>query len=243
MTDANKKAAGGRATMSESGGQQAGHQQAGHQQVGLLRVQENQTIREKTLKVLREAILSEHFRPGQRLVERDLCEQTGVSRSSVREALRHLESEGLVEAKGPRGMFVASLTPTAALQIYEVRAALEAEAARHFADRATPDELHALERVYTAMVKSGGRDAEAYRRATDHFFELLWARINFLRATTTRLSPLPRRKASIEQMREIVDALHDRDGDRAAECCRRFVARSARFAAECLARQAEQDVA
>jgi DNA-binding GntR family transcriptional regulator len=233
--------------------------EAERQQAGLLRVQENQTIREKTLKVLREAILSEHFRPGQRLVERDLCEQTGVSRSSVREALRHLESEGLVEARGPRGMFVASLTQAAAMQIYEVRAALEAEAARHFAKRATADELKELERVHTAMVKSGGRDAEAYRKATDRFFELLfigarnqiaetimrslWARINFLRATTTRLSPHPRRKASIEQMREIVDALRDHDGDRAAEACRRFVARSASFAAECLAQQTEQDVA
>ncbi|MBV9734906.1 MAG: GntR family transcriptional regulator [Acidisphaera sp.] len=225
----------------------------------VLRVQENQTLREKTLHVLREAILSEHFRPGQRLVERDLCEQTGVSRSSVREALRHLESEGLVESRGTRGMFVTSLTAAAAIEIYEVRAALEAEAARHFAERATAGELNDLEKTYAAMLKAGGKDAETYRKATDRFFDLLFAgahnrtadvimrslraRISFLRATTTRLSPPLRRKASIEQMREIVDALHVRDGERAAAACRRFVARSAAFAAQCLAEAADQEVA
>src|SRR5687767_4159664 len=55
------------------------------------------TLRDLTTDKLREAIMAQRFKPGQHLVERDLCEQTGVSRSSVREALRHLEAEGLVE--------------------------------------------------------------------------------------------------------------------------------------------------
>ena len=57
------------------------------------------TLRDLTTDKLREAIMAQRFKPGQHLVERDLCEQTGVSRSSVREALRHLEAEGLVERR------------------------------------------------------------------------------------------------------------------------------------------------
>ena len=95
------------------------------------------TLRDLTTDKLREAIMAQRFKPGQHLVERDLCEQTGVSRSSVREALRHLEAEGLVERRGNRGLFVASITPDEARQIYEVRAAIEPEMARLFAARAT----------------------------------------------------------------------------------------------------------
>jgi DNA-binding GntR family transcriptional regulator len=53
-------------------------------------------LRELTLDKVREAIVSGYFKPGHRLVERDLCAQLGVSRTIVREVLRHLESEGLV---------------------------------------------------------------------------------------------------------------------------------------------------
>jgi DNA-binding GntR family transcriptional regulator len=60
-----------------------------------------------------------------------------VSRSSVREALRHPRGRGLVERRGNRGLFVASITPDEARQIYEVRAAIEPEMARLFAARAT----------------------------------------------------------------------------------------------------------
>ena len=60
-------------------------------------VKETPNLRELTTEALRNAILSMHFKPNQKLVERTLCEQTGVSRTCVREALQHLVSEGLVE--------------------------------------------------------------------------------------------------------------------------------------------------
>ena len=63
-------------------------------------IQNTPTLREMTADRLREAIFTMHFKPNDRLVERDLCDQTGVSRTCVREALRHLESEGLVESRG-----------------------------------------------------------------------------------------------------------------------------------------------
>jgi DNA-binding GntR family transcriptional regulator len=69
------------------------------------------TLRQQVLEVLRSAILNFQFKPGDRLIERELCEMTGVSRTSVREALRHLESEGLVQNLPNKGPMVATSWP------------------------------------------------------------------------------------------------------------------------------------
>jgi DNA-binding GntR family transcriptional regulator len=61
-----------------------------------LRIEDVPTVRSMVARKLREAIMSGRFKPGQRLVERELCEMTGVSRPSIREALRLLEADGLV---------------------------------------------------------------------------------------------------------------------------------------------------
>lgn len=217
-----------------------------------LRVDENTMLREKTFRVLRDAIISGHFKPGIRLVERDLVKTTGVSRSSIREALRYLESDGLVESRGIKGVFVRVLTPEAAAEIYEVRGSLESDAAKHFCERATDAEVEAIVAAYNLVRRGAGRDPLAYRMATDKFFEVLFAgaknstaeslmhslraRISFLRQITTNVSTPERSQGSVDQMGNIVKALISRDGETAAIECRRFVARSARFAAEVLAR-------
>src|SRR4051812_46590318 len=67
-------------------------------------------LREQVIAALRQAILDFHLKPGQRLVERELIEQLGVSRTTVREALRELTSEGLVTVVPQKGAVVA--TPT-----------------------------------------------------------------------------------------------------------------------------------
>ena len=105
-------------------------------------------LRELTTRVLRNAILNMHFKPNERLVERRLCEQIGVSRTCVREALRHLETEGLVEHVPNRGLFVATVSVDEARQIYEVRAALESTAGRMFVERATDEHLDALKTAF-----------------------------------------------------------------------------------------------
>ena len=108
------------------------------QKASALRVsKDHETLREKTVERLREALLNQFFAPGDRLIERELCELTGVSRTSVREALRLLESEGLIETIPNRGPIVASLSAEDAQYIYEVREALEGLAGRLFAERAS----------------------------------------------------------------------------------------------------------
>jgi len=205
------------------------------------------TLRELTTAKLRDAILSLHFKPDQHLVERELCEQTGVSRTSVREALRQLEAEGLVERRGNRGLFVASVSAEEARQIYEVRAALEPEMARLFAERAGPRDLQALQDAFRQLEKSGQRqNVRAYVAAYDRFYDVLLqgsgndlarrflrtlrARIAFLRTITTQESDAAYRKQTLQLMRQILEAALAHNGEQLARRCRAFVARSAKFA-------------
>uniref|UniRef100_UPI0035161B75 GntR family transcriptional regulator n=1 Tax=Cognatishimia sp. TaxID=2211648 RepID=UPI0035161B75 len=69
------------------------------------------------------------FQPGQRLVERPLCDQLGVSRTVIRETMRYLEAEGLVDILPGRGPIVAKISREDARQIYDIRRMLETSAA------------------------------------------------------------------------------------------------------------------
>ena len=120
-------------------------------------------MRQKTLVKLREAIVTGRFKPDERLVERDVCAKTGVSRSSVREALRYLESEGLVESRGGKGIFVVNLSAAEAMEIYELRKAVEAEAALHFAERASDDEVRQIAEIFATIRTAAVSDAEIGR--------------------------------------------------------------------------------
>ena len=82
-------------------------------------------IRSRVLDNLRQAILERKLAPGQRLIERELVELTGVSRTSIREALRELAAEGLVTTIPNKGTVVATVTAEEARQLYQVRSALE----------------------------------------------------------------------------------------------------------------------
>ncbi len=214
-------------------------------------VMESPNLRELTTETLRNAILSMHFKPKQRLVERTLCEQTGVSRTCVREALQHLESEGLVERVPNKGLYVATLTADEARQIYEVRAALESAAGRMFVERASDPDLKALEAACNRLDKSIKKSSVMpYVQALDAFYDVLLtgagndvargvlrtlrARMNYLRALTSQASDLEHKVETNARIREIVDAALRRDAAATAKRCREIVERSADFAAQVL---------
>lgn len=106
------------------------------------------TLRQRACDKLRQAIIDHHFPPGTRLIERDLCEQLGVSRTSVREALRHLESEHLIEMVPHKGPAVATLSLEEISEIYEVRAVLEGMACEKFALNASDEDIEMLQRAF-----------------------------------------------------------------------------------------------
>ncbi|HCQ9341623.1 TPA: GntR family transcriptional regulator [Acinetobacter baumannii] len=86
------------------------------------------TLRKLCLDKVRNAIITGYFPSGKRLVERTLCEELGVSRSVVREVIRYLEAEGLVEILPNKGPIVSLLNWDIASQIYEIRLLLEQSA-------------------------------------------------------------------------------------------------------------------
>jgi DNA-binding GntR family transcriptional regulator len=90
----------------------------------------SETLSHRTTDVLRERILAGEFAMGERLVEASIARQLSISRGPVREALRQLRAEGLVREEPRRGSFVAELTIDDIREIYDLRAAIEARAAR-----------------------------------------------------------------------------------------------------------------
>src|SRR3981189_3719273 len=98
-----------------------------------LRIDDVPPVRAMVARKLREAIMSGTFKPGQRLVERELCEMTGVSRPSIREALRLLEADCLVKTVPHRGPVVSTFKLVGARQSYAARAVHEGFAGRECA--------------------------------------------------------------------------------------------------------------
>lgn len=90
------------------------------------------SLRTKIVLALREAIDSERLPPGTRLVERELCEQLGVSRTSLREALRELEVEGRLSRSGPQGLTVRRYSADDIASATAIVEALEALVTRQF---------------------------------------------------------------------------------------------------------------
>ncbi len=180
------------------------------------------TVQGQTVAKLRDAILTGLFRPGERLVEAALCDQMGISRTSLREALRRLEAERLVTIVPNRGPSVTEIGWPEAQAIYDVRALLEAEAASLFARRAAPAQLQSLAAAM-ADFDSAVRTNNALRRltATERFYgvilqgcgnaiiaELLQglvARITFLRARS--MSRPGRSNESAAELRKILKAI------------------------------------
>ena len=130
------------------------------------------SLAEDAADLIRETILGGGFSAGQHLVESKIAEQLRISRGPVREAFRLLRAEGLLVDEPRRGTFVVRLTPEDAVQIYGLRAALEAQAARLIArsrDPAVFDRLNQLADRIDDAVSSG--DAGAVARADLAFHE------------------------------------------------------------------------
>ncbi|MDE2573012.1 MAG: GntR family transcriptional regulator [bacterium] len=212
-------------------------------------------LRQQITENLRRAITEGRFLPGQRLVERELCELTGVSRTSIREALRQLESEGLIKIIPHRGPVVATVSLEEAAEIYEIRAVLEALAGRLFAERATTEqrkELQAVFRELEATLKRG--DASEGLRVKSRFYEILMrgsgnaalmtflssiqGRITMLRATS--LSHPGRAAKTLQEIRILMGAIKARDGDAAWQACLDHV-RSAQAVAMGILRKGTDD--
>lgn len=117
-------------------------------------------LHQHVAEILRRQIAGGVLKPGDRLVEMRIARQLGVSQTPVREALRLLEREGLVEHRPRRGVYVTHLSAHDIDEIYSVRCALESLAIRRAMRYMTPDDLTAIERIVAAM-EATARDGDA----------------------------------------------------------------------------------
>lgn len=202
-------------------------------------------LRQQVVENIRAAIAVGRLAPGDRLVERELCEITGVSRTLIREALRQLESEGLVLVIPNKGPIVARVTLRQAREVFQLRAELEGLASQLFAELATPEQMRALQDSFTALRQAyGGGDPAAMLEAKTRFYDCLvdgsgnetlgtvlrqlHARAMVLRATS--LSQPGRTAESEREIAEIMKAIRRRDGAAARAASVAHIAKAAQAA-------------
>jgi DNA-binding GntR family transcriptional regulator len=125
---------------------------------------------------LREGIIAGRFQPNERLVEANVSKMLSAGRTAVRAALVRLDQEGLVTREHNRGARVRLVSDQEALQIEEVRAALERLLARQAAAKATASDIRELRHVLVDMRKRlSSADAIGYSELNPKFHQLIWA--------------------------------------------------------------------
>ena len=198
-------------------------------------------LRDVVFETLRDAIIKQVLKPGERLMEIQLADEMGVSRTPVREAIRKLELEGLVVMVPRKGAYVAGVSMKDIHEVYEVRAALEMLAVSLAAERITDEELDALERQVL-------RESEAEANADEHsldniiyidssFHDIIYQAahnqrlvqfVNILQEQLQRFraaswSRPGRSKTALEEHKQIVEALAERNGELAAKLAKEHI--------------------
>jgi DNA-binding GntR family transcriptional regulator len=179
---------------------------------------------------MRDAIISGVLKPGERLMEIQLAEEMGVSRTPVREAIRKLELEAFVVMIPRKGAYVAGISHKDVADVFEIRTALEGLAAGLAAERITADEIEEMERVIL-FTEGEEKDLERIVAKDTEFHDLLYkaSRNNRLlqilanlreqiqRFRATSLAVPGRVLEAVKEHRAIVEALAEHNSEKAQE--------------------------
>jgi DNA-binding GntR family transcriptional regulator len=210
-------------------------------------IQQAAPLRNRIISALRGAIETGILVPGQRMIEKDLCEQLSVSRTSLREALREIQAEGVLQYNSSRGLSVAEISIDDAQNIYRLRAVLEGLVVEQFIERANDAEIKDL-------LEEGKRLQGAYRSGVlenillgkRSFYDricsgaknqIAFDMINrlILRTSSLRRRSLVRKERhqqSIKEIQTLMSAISRRDTERARAAAIEHVNNSARSALE-----------
>lgn len=176
--------------------------------------------------------------PGDKLTEASIAEKLGVSRGPVREAFRVLEEAGLVQLEKNRGVYVRQIPLEEALEIFDLRAMMEAHVGSTLATNATEQQLSYLKSLVLQMESAVKTEDEAtYYRLNIEFHEAMVSYagnqklISLYRKITRELSLFRRRNfsdhallvTSVNEHRDILQAIDSRNGVKAAEALRQHV--------------------
>ena len=203
-------------------------------------------LRRQVLDELRQSIIAGRLAPGARLVERELTSMMGVSRTVVREALRQLESEGLISIIPNKGPVVRELTLAEATDIYSIRAVLEGLAARRFVENANDSQIEKLQQALDATAEAYERvDPALILETKNQFYDVLFegagsetlsSLISMLHGRIWRWRALglshphrsaERSKESVTGLRAVLAAIRERDASLAERRMRDEVTRAA----------------
>ncbi len=201
-------------------------------------------LRDVVFESLRKAIVEGNLKPGQRLMEVQLAEQLGVSRTPVREAIRKLELEGFVIMLPRKGAYVADMSVKDIIDVLEVRGALEGLAANLAAERMDENEIEELKKASEALNKAMEtedldeilkRDVEFHQ----HIFEAsgnkkltqminsLWEQVYRFRAGY--MSDQNAMQGIIEEHEHLIDAIVSGEGEKASKCAKEHIERAEQY--------------
>ncbi|ATJ84012.1 GntR family transcriptional regulator [Halomonas beimenensis] len=188
------------------------------------------SLAQEAYRILQRMIVHGELAPGERIVEPALCEQLGISRTPLREALRMLASEGLIATRRNRNAVVTRIDPQELEHLFEVEAGIESLAVGLAAERMTNTELKQLEALQERLEKllaKGDRDAYFELNQRIHALLVAGAKNPVLEETHRRLlgrlerarylalDRIGRWQESTDEHRAILEALKARDGERA----------------------------
>ena len=198
-------------------------------------------LREIVFEALRDAIINGVLAPGERLMEVQMAEELGVSRTPVREAIRKLELEGYVMLLPRKGAYVADFSSKSIVDVLEVRGVLEALAAGLAAERITDQELDSLERLLVrASECAQNSDLDRLIEVDTEFHDVLYKasrndrlaqivaniREQIQRFRATSLAFPGRMQRAVEEHKQIVDAIAERDTARAKRLAQQHIENS-----------------
>lgn len=212
-----------------------------------LQLENYKPLRDVVFENIREAILEGRLEPGKRLMETQLADELGVSRTPVREAIRKLELEGLVIMLPRKGAYVAEMSKQDLLEVLEIRSGLESLAAYLAADRMDKDELEKLKSIQdelevyadksdvSGMLKKDVEFHECIFNSTDNLrlialMSSLWEQV--YRFRLIYMSDYTAIKSIVDEHREIIRALEARDDELSARLAKKHIDMAERYMLE-----------
>jgi DNA-binding GntR family transcriptional regulator len=202
-------------------------------------IERHQTLREKILESIRDAILRGVLKPGEKVAEPELAERFGISRTPIREAFRQLESEGYLTVIPRKGAVVTALSERDVEEFYSIKSILEGYAARMAAEKLNAKDLERLETINERLQQLANEgDVKTFFRVHNEFHELfiraagneklfeligqLLLKFNRLRIASLALPG--RMQTSVQEHRKILEAFRNKDGEQADNLVRKNAA-------------------
>lgn len=218
---------------------------------------EKLSLTSKIFSILRDKILEGDFKKSEKLVEAKLAEELGVSRTPVREALKQLELEGLVENLPNRGVYVKGITRQDVDDIYTIRMAIEGISVEWAIERMTPEELKRIEEIYELMeFYTSKNDVDKISELNTKFHEAIYKATKsryleqilkdfqyYIKNTREKsLKTQGRLQTALDEHKEILENLKVRNKEAARKSLEKHIITSKENAAKILKNNEDDDI-